>query len=157
MVLQPAEPLQSELDLRMLGITYGYSFWHGEKLELAATLGVTSVEIAAQAKVATEAVHINQIRGHRGSLSDSGHRRDVGAEQALLPRRRAQYLSLTSWKFDGSLGMGEIDALYRFRPNVSFAVGYTEVKAHLSSNKTHESGLFNFNTKGSEIFIRVAF
>ena len=70
---------------------------------------------------------------------------------------RAQYLSLHLGNLDGSLGMGEIDALYRFRPNVSFAVGYTEVKAHLSSNKTSDSGLFNFNTKGPQLFIRVAF
>ena len=55
-VLQPGEPLQSELDLRILSLTYGYSFWHSEKLELAATLGVSSVEITAQAKVATAQV-----------------------------------------------------------------------------------------------------
>jgi hypothetical protein len=50
-VLQVGNPLQSQLNLRMLGITYGYSFWHSEKLEFAATLGINSVEIASNAKV----------------------------------------------------------------------------------------------------------
>jgi len=31
------------------------------------------------------------------------------------------------------------------------------VRAHLTSTKTHESGLFDFNTKGPEVFVRVAF
>ena len=42
-------------------------------------------------------------------------------------------------------------------PNVSFGLGYTEVKAHLASVKTDNSGLFDFNTKGPEFFVRVAF
>ena len=47
-VLQPGDPLQSELDLRLLTLTYGYSFWHSEKVELAATLGISAVQIQAR-------------------------------------------------------------------------------------------------------------
>jgi hypothetical protein len=68
-----------------------------------------------------------------------------------------QYLSLHIKDLDGSLGTAELDALYRFRPNVSFGLGYTEVKVHLASVKTDDSGLFDFNTKGPEFFVRVAF
>ena len=38
----PGDPLQTQLGLRMLGITYGYSFWHTETVEVAGTLGVAS-------------------------------------------------------------------------------------------------------------------
>ena len=70
---------------------------------------------------------------------------------------RVQYLNVHIKDLDGSLGMMEVDAFYRFRPNVSFALGYTEVKAHLASTKTDNSGLFDFNTKGPELFVRVSF
>lgn len=156
-VLQPGEPLQSELDLRILSLTYGYSIWHSEKVEVAATLGVSSVEIDAQVKVATEAVHVNQTEDEAGPYPTPGIAATWVVSKRFYLDSRAQYLSLHLGNLDGSLGMGEIDALYRFRPNVSFAVGYTEVKAHLSSNKTSDSGLFNFNTKGPQLFIRVAF
>jgi len=155
--LQVTDPLQSELDLRLLGLTYGYSVWHGEKLELAATLGITEVQISARARVATESVHINQSEDIAGPYPTPG----VAATWVLSKRfyldGRAQSLHLHVQEFDGTLVEAELAALYRFRPNVSFALGYTELTASLDSRKTHESGLFDFNTKGPELFVRVAF
>jgi hypothetical protein len=156
-VLQPNEPLQSELDLRMLGITYGYSFWHGEKVELAATLGITAVQIAAQARVATAKVHLNQSEDVAGPFPTPGLAATWALAKHFYLDARVQYLNVHVKEFDGSLGKGAIDALYRITPNVSFALGYTEVRAHLASDKTHESGLFDFNSKGPELFVRVAF
>ena len=71
-VIQPGDPLQSELDLRLLTLTYGYSFWHSEKVELAATLGVSAVQIQATAKVATDAVHLDQIEDEAGPFATPG-------------------------------------------------------------------------------------
>ena len=42
---------------------------------------------------------------------------------------RVQSLHLHIKEYDGTLGTAELAALYRFRPNVSFALGYTEVKS----------------------------
>jgi hypothetical protein len=53
--------------------------------------------------------------------------------------------------------MYELDALYRFRPNVSFGLGYTALRADLDSAKTTHAGFFDFDTKGPQIFVRVAF
>jgi hypothetical protein len=155
--LQPADPLQTELNLRMLGLTYGYSIWHGEKLELAATLGITSVQIAAQAKVATESVHINQSEDIAGPFPTPGIAATWVLSKHFYLDGRIQSLHLHIKEFAGSLEMAELAALYRFRPNVSFALGYTKLKADLASTKTHESGLFDFNTKGPEVFVRVSF
>lgn len=156
-VLQPGEPLQSELDLRVLSLTYGYSFWHGEKLELAATLGISSVQIDAQAKVATEEVHVNETETAAGPFPTPGLAGTWAISKHFYLDGRVQYLNLHINDLDGSLGMGEIDALYRLRPNVAFAVGYTEVKAHVDSTKASDSGLFDFNSRGPELFVRVSF
>jgi hypothetical protein len=155
--LQASEPLQSELDLRMLGIAYGYSFWHGDKLELAATLEITTVQISAQAKVATESVHINQSEDIAGPFPTPGMAATWALGKHFYLDGRIQSLHLHIKEFDGTLGTAELAAFYRFRPNVSFAVGYNEVKAYLVSTKNHESGLFDFNTKGPELFVRVSF
>lgn len=156
-VFQPGEPLQSELDLRILSLTYGYSFWHGEKVELAATLGVSAVEITAQAKVATQAVHANQTEDAAGPFPTPGLAATWAISKHFYLDGRVQYLNLHINDLDGSLGMGEIDALYRIRPNVAFAVGYTEIKAHVASTKASDSGLFDFNTKGPQLLVRVSF
>ncbi len=156
-VLQPGDPLQAQLDLRLLTLTYGYSFWHSEKLELAATLGISAVQIAATAKVQTDAVHLDQTENEAGPFATPG----ISATWVLSKRfyfdGRVQYLNVHVKELDGSLGTAELDALYRLRPNVSFGLGYMQVKAHLASTKTGDSGLFDFNTKGPEFFVRVAF
>jgi len=156
-VLQPGEPLQSELDLRLLSLTYGYSFWHGEKLELAATLGITSVQIDAQAKVATEQVHVNETETAAGPFPTPGFAATWVIAKHFYLDGRVQYLNLHISDLDGSLGMGELNLLYRIHPNVSFALGYAEVKAHVDSTKTSDSGLFDFNSKGPQLFVRVSF
>ncbi len=156
-VLQTGDPLQSQLNLRLLTLTYGYSFWHSEKLEIAATLGITAVDISVQAKVQTDDVHINQHEDQAGPFPTPGISVTWVASKRFYFDGRIQYLDLHIDQLDGSLGFLELDALYRFRPNVSFALGYTNVKAHLSSSQTTNSGLFDFNTKGPELFVRVAF
>jgi hypothetical protein len=156
-VLQVGNPLQSQLNLRMLGITYGYSFWHGEKLEIAATLGITSVDIAATAKVETEAYHVDQNEDQAGPFPTPG----LAATWVLSKRfyfdARAQYLNVHVHNLEGSLGFLDVDVLYRFRPNVSFALGYDKVKASLSSTQATSGGYFDFNSGGPEFFIRVSF
>lgn len=156
-VIQTGEPLQSELDLRLLTLTYGYSFWHSEKVELAATLGISAVQLQATAKVTTDAVHLDQTEDEAGPFATPGIAATWAVSKRFYFDGRVQYLSLHVQNLDGSLGMGELDAMYRFRPNVSFGLGYTEVKAHLASVKTDDSGLFDFNTKGPQFFVRVAF
>ena len=61
---------------------------------------------------------------------------------------RVQYLDLHFNGTDGSLGFLEFDALYRFRPNVSFALGFNAVKAHLSSTQSKQSGFYDFHADG---------
>jgi hypothetical protein len=156
-VLQPGEPLQSELDLRVLTITYGYSFWHSERLELAATLGISSVQIDAQVKVATEEVHVNQTETAAGPFPTPGFAATWSLGKHFYLDGRVQYLNLHISDLDGSLGLGQIDAVYRFHPNVALALGYTEVKAHVDSTKSSDSGLFDFNSKGPVLFVRVSF
>ena len=156
-VLQTGDPLQSELDLRMLSLTYGYSVWRGEKLEIAPTFGVTSVQITAQAKVASESSHVDQREDVAGPYPTPG----IAATWVMSKRwyldGRFQYLSLTVNHLEGSLQMMEFDTLYRWRPNVSFALGYTAVKARLSSNDASSGGFFDFDAKGPQFFVRVAF
>lgn len=156
-LLQPGDPLQSLLNLRLFTLTYGYSFWHTEKLEIAAIAGITEVDITAQAKVQTASAHINQLQTAAGPYPTPGIDVTWVASKRFYFEGRAQYLGVHVNHFDGSLGFYELDALYRFRPNVSFALGYNQVKTNLSSTETGNSGLFNISAKGPEIFVRAAF
>ena len=152
----PGDPLQTQLGLRMLGITYGYSFWHTETVEVAGTLGVHASDISAEAKVETPTRHIIQTDDQAGPIPTAGIDATWVASRRFYLDGRAQYLHVHAGNLSGSLGIYAFDALYRYRPNVSFGVGYTEVSAHLESTRSSQAGLFDFSTQGPEMFFRIA-
>jgi hypothetical protein len=155
--LNPNDPLQTKLSLRALGITYGYSFWHSETLEIAATLGVHATDVSAAARVQSPTRSVYQSQDQAGPVPTAGLDATWVVSRRFYVDGRIQYLNAHVGNFDGSLAIYEFDALYRYRPNVSFGLGYTDLKAHLASTKNAQSGLFDFNAKGPEMFVRIAF
>jgi len=153
----PDDPLQTHLSLRTLGITYEYSFWHSEAVEVAATLGVHATDISATAKVQTQTRHVIQNEDQAGPVPTVGIDATWVISKRFYVDGRAQYLNIHVDNLDGSLGLYDVEGLYRYRANVSFGLGYSEVRAHLASMRTSQPGLFDFNTKGPDLFFRVAF
>jgi hypothetical protein len=156
-VFLPGDPLQTQLKLRMLGLTYEYSFWHTEKLEIAGTLGVHVSDLSAIAKVETSARHVIQTDDVAGPVPTPGLDATWVASKRFYFDGRAQYLRVNTQNLSASLGIYELDAVYRYRPNVSFALGYTDIRAKIDSSSSSNGGLFDFSSKGPEIFVRVAF
>ncbi len=156
-VLQAGDPLQSNLSLRTLGISYGYSFIHRESFELAATIGINDIDVSSRARVTTQMRHVDQSEDQAGPFPTLGLDSTYVLSKRFYFDARAQYLKVAVDHLTGSLGIYEIDALYRLRPNISFALGYTAVKANLVSRQARQGGYFDFDTKGPEFFVRIAF
>jgi hypothetical protein len=57
----------------------------------------------------------------------------------------------------GTVRFFELAGLYRLRPNIAFALGYTTARADINSRQTTNGGFFNLSSKGPEFFVRVAF
>ena len=155
--LLPGDPLRTKLSLRSFGITYGYSFWHSETLEIAGTLGVHATDVSAEARVQTQTRHIIQTEDQAGPIPTLGIDATWVVSKRFYVDGRAQYLKVNISNLDGSLGIYELDVLYRYRPNVSFAVGYSDFTANITSSKRSQAGVFDFTTKGPEMFFRIAF
>lgn len=151
------DPVDSQLSLRTLGITYGYSFVRREKFELAGTFGVNLLDFSARARVQQPNRRIDQREDQAGPFPTLGLETTWVISRRFYVDARFQYLKLSISELDGSLGFYELSMLYRWRPNVSIGAGYSKVSAKLSSTKATESGYFNLDTKGPELFVRVAF
>jgi hypothetical protein len=155
--LQVGDPVETNLSIRSLGITYEYSFIHREKFELAATLGIHDTDISTRARVFTQTRHVNQAEDQAGPVPTLGLDSTYVISKRFYVDARAQYFRVAVNHLNGSLGFYELAGLYRFRPNVAFALGYTATKANLTSRKINNSGYFNLDSKGPEFFVRVAF
>jgi hypothetical protein len=156
-LLQPGDPLNSNLSLSTFGITYEYSFFHTEKYELAATIGVTETDISARARVTTQARHIDQTEDQAGPFPTAGLDGTFVFSKRWYVDGRAEYMHLSYNNLAGSLGYGEFDVLYRLRANIAFALGYNIVRANLESSQAKQGGYFDFTSKGPEVFVRVSF
>jgi len=156
-VLLTGDPVQSELDMRLLGITYGYSFWRGDALELAATFTVNDADISSEVRVNTALRHVFANENLAGPVPTPGLDATWAIARHFYVDGRAQYLKVAVDHFDGSLGIFELNALYRIHPNISLALGYTDVRTDFTSHKTRDAGYFHFSSKGPQIFLRVAF
>jgi hypothetical protein len=156
-ILPTGSPVQTSLSLRTLSITYEYSFLHNEKFEVAATIGVNDTDISAQARISTQTLHVNQDEDQAGPIPTIGLDSTYVLSKRFYLDGRVQYFKIAVDHLDASLGFYELDALYRFRPNVSFALGYTVAKAYLDSRQPGNIGYFDFTSKGPEAFVKVAF
>jgi hypothetical protein len=156
-ILQPGDPLNSDLSIRTFGINYEYSFLHSDRYEVAATIGLNDTDISARARVQTQTRHVDQTEDHAGPIPTLGLDATYVVSKRFYFDARAQYFRVRIDDLDGSLGIYELDGLYRLRPNISFAVGYTSLRARLTSTQATQGGFFNFNSSGPEIFVRVAF
>jgi hypothetical protein len=156
-VLQPGDPLDSNLSIRTFGIAYGYSFLHGDKYEVAATIGISDTDISARARVQTSTRHVDQTEDQAGPFPTLGLDATYVLSKRFYFDGRAQYFKARVDHLDGSLGIYELDALYRLRPNISFALGYNMLRASLVSRQPKQAGFFDFNSKGPEFFVRIAF
>jgi len=156
-VLQPGDPLQSDLSIRTFGISYAYSFLHSDRYEVAAIIGVNDTDISARARVQTQTRHVDQTEDQAGPLPTVGLAATFVVSKRFYLDGRAQYIKVRVDDLDGSLGLYELDALYRLRPNISFALGYSMLRASLVSAQVKQAGFFNFDSKGPEFLVRVAF
>ena len=156
-VLLQGDPVQSTLSLRILQLTYGYSFWHSEKLELTGTLSINDTQVSASVRVQTATRHVYDEQSTAGPFPTPGITATYVASKRFYFDGTVRYLRVAIDHLQGSTTIYDFAALYRFRPNVSFGVGYSGLRADLLSRKSSDTGYFDFNAKGPELFVRVAF
>jgi hypothetical protein len=151
------DPVATSMSLRTLGLSYEYSFIHREKFEIAATIGINDTDISTQSRVSTPTRHVYQSEDQAGPFPTIGLDATYVVSKRFYFEGRAQYFKINIDHVDGSVGIYEFNALYRLRPNVSFALGYSSIRADVSSQQPANSGYFDFDTKGPQFFVRVAF
>jgi hypothetical protein len=156
-ILLVGDPVLTDLSFRDFELTYGYSFVRNATVEVAGTVSVNAIDGSARLRVATATRHVDSRQDFAGPYPNPGIEATWVLSKRFYLDGRAQFLRVSVDHLSGSLGLYELDALYRLRPNISFALGYNMVRANLASRQASEGGLFQFDTQGPQLFVRVAF
>jgi hypothetical protein len=145
----------SDLNWRMFGLTYTYSVYRSEWLEIGTGLGVYFL----QAEARGEAPSLNERQDVSGAGAFPTIPIDVAwrisSRWALTGR--GQYLRVALHHFDGWLADVHEDVQYRWKPNFALGVGYTQIRAKVDLNTGNFPGGFFLNFRGPEAFFRVSF
>jgi hypothetical protein len=151
----PNSLVSSFIDWRIFGLTYTYSLYRSDRLEIGTGVGVYLLEAEARADVnATQ---------QRQDVSGAGAFPTIPLDFAWrISRRwavtaRAQYLHAAVHNFDGWLADVHEDVQYRWKPNFAVGVGYSSIRAKLDLNTGNFPGGFSFSVGGPEAFFRVSF
>jgi hypothetical protein len=146
---------RTKLDWRVLTLTYTYSFFKSDRFEAGLGLGIHIIEAQAEGG---EPGTLNQEKA-----SEVGIFPTIAANAAYrISKRwsvtaRGQQFSASPEDFTGSMSDYHADIQYRWRKNLAVGLGYSKLETDLQVANTDQPLLFNLDTAGPELFIRVSF
>ena len=150
-----SDRLLTDLDLRVLGFTYTYSFLKTERFELGAGLGIR----IGQGEGAGE-VPARRLRDTFDGVAPLPTLTLDGTwrfTQRFSFNGRVQYFAVHTGGVDGSLANYHGDVQYRAFKNLAVGVGYSSFKILVDSADPGNTGRLDFAVKGPEFFLRASF
>lgn len=144
----------SKMDLRKLDLAYTYSFLRREKIELSAGLAIHLLQAEGRLDAPARFVSENlDVAGPFATLAFDGTWRFT---KRFSLNAQANYLKGHVDTVRGSYKAWNADVQFRVRPNFTLGAGYSATRFFLDSSDPTDSGLFRFDYKGPQAFIRVS-
>lgn len=144
----------SKMDLRKLDVVYTYSFLRREKIELSAGLGIHLLQAEGTLDAPARFVSENlDVAGPFATLAFDGTWRFT---KRFSLNAQGNYLKGHVDNVRGSYRAWNADVQFRLRPNFTLGAGYSATRFFLDSSDPTDSGLFRFDYKGPQAFIRVS-
>lgn len=149
------ERVASKLEVRIMALSYTYSFVKNDRLEAGVSVGFDVVGFDG------EATAPERLRTERAERS--GPAPLIGFEVAGRLRgpwyaeARGQYMKATVDDVEGSLTTFEVNGLYRLHRNVTLGLGYSSFDVDIDSRDAGDTGRLALKTAGPQLFARVGF
>jgi hypothetical protein len=147
----------SDLDWRQFALTYTYSLFRNDHVEVG--LGVAVHFIEADARAAVTAKQLRQEVSGSGAFPSIPLDVTWRIWHGLALSARGQYFHAAIHNFAGSLAEYHGDFQWRWQrwPNFSLGAGYTIMRTSLDIDQTNFPGAFRLNVNGPEGFFKVSF
>jgi hypothetical protein len=150
-----SDELVTNLDLRMLGLTYTYSFVKTDRFELGGGMGVHLSQAQGEADVPAR-----QLRNTFDTVAPVPTLALDGTwriDRHFSLNARTQYVAVHTSGVDGSFGIYHADVQYRAWRNLAFGAGYAKTHFLINSANPGNTGRGDLQVKGPELFVRASF
>jgi hypothetical protein len=148
------ETVNSELNITMFGLTYGYRFIASETAELTASFGLQVVEVEANAVVRNRIVRDPESGVAPLPLIGLEGRYDFTPEWGF--EARVQYLTANVEDVDGSIMDARAAVTWRTNPHLVFGLGYRSLSFDIDSQNESTPGFVDMKITGPTLFIRAS-
>lgn len=148
------ERIDSELNLTLFGLTYGYRFLASERAEIAATFGIQVAEVEANAVVRSRVVRDSETGVAPLPLVGLEGRFDFTKQWGV--EARMQYLTATIEDVDGSIMDARLAISWRVNPHLVFGLGYRSFTIEIDSQNESTAGFVDMQIAGPTLFMRAS-
>jgi hypothetical protein len=147
--------LVTSMDLRKLDLNYTYSFLRREKFEMSIGLAIHLLQ--AEGELQVPARFVRQRLDVSGPFATGAFDATWRMSKRFSLNASGNYLGGHTSTVKGLYRHLHGDVQFRLQPNLAFGAGYTATRIKLDSQDSSLSGLFDFDFKGPEAFVRVSF
>lgn len=148
------ERVDSELNLRMVGLTYGYRFLVRQRGELTGTFGVQVADVEANAVVRSRV--IRESESGVAPIPLAGLEGRIDLSQRWSFEGRVQYLTAEIEEVDGEILDARAALTWRMNPYLVFGLGYRTFSIEVDSRDEETPGFVELTMDGPLLFIRAS-
>jgi len=148
------ERVDSELNLTLFGLTYGYRFVANDRAELTATFGIQVAEVEANAVVRSRVVRDAESGVAPLPLLGIEGRFDFTPQWGV--EARIQYLKANIEDVDGSIMDLRASLTWRTNSHLSFGLGYRSFAIDIDSANESTPGLVDMKIAGPMLSMRAS-
>jgi hypothetical protein len=148
--------LASSFDWRLITVTYTYSFWRSDRLEIGSGLAGYAVQLTAQLQA--PATFQQQTVSASGAVPAIPLDVSWRVSRRFSLTARAAYFRATVKDDYGEVIDLHSDAQFRWNANFTTGVGYRSTRTALTRSSTSTApGVVHFDLNGPEAFVRFSF
>lgn len=148
------ERVDSELNLTMVGLTYGYRFLVKDRGELTGTFGIQVAEVEANAVVRSRVIRDAESGVAPLPLAGLEGRFDFSSRWSA--EARVQYLAADIDEVDGSILDARFALTWRKNPHFVFGLGYRTFTLEVDSRNEDTPGFVDMSIAGPLLFMRAS-
>lgn len=148
------ERVDSQFNLTMVGLTYGYRFLVRDRGELTGTFGIQIAEVEANAVVRSRVVRESESGVAPLPLAGLEGRFDFSSRWSL--EGRAQYLTADIDEVDGAIMDWRVALAWRKNPHFLFGLGYRSFTIEVDSRNEDTPGFIDMSIDGPLLFMRAS-
>jgi hypothetical protein len=153
-IYEIGERVDSELNLTMVGLTYGYRFIARDRGELTATFGIQVADVEANAVVRSRVIRDAESGVAPIPLVGLEGRFDFSSRWSA--EGRVQYLTAEIDEVDGSILDWRFALAWRKNPHLLFGLGYRSFTIEVDSQNESTPGLVDMSIDGPLLFVRAS-